>query len=76
MKEMSNFSNGVQQCNEFFSGSLILHLDELANIFKVELRTIQSWVKQGLIPTFKTGGRRCMTLQMLHNFILEKGGIL
>lgn len=53
-----------------------LSLEDLAEIFKVSKRTIQTWRKQGIIPTIKIQGKVGMSIRMLKDFILVKGGEL
>lgn len=71
--EMS-VSNALLKCQQ--QNDILYTLQDLANIFKVGIRTIHNWRRDGVIPTFKLQGKVCMTHAMLSDFIIGKGGIL
>lgn len=76
MKTITSYETHHHSENSLKWNDYFLSLEDLAEIFKVRKRTIQNWQKQGIFPKVKIQGKVGMSLNMLKDFILEKGGEL
>ena len=76
MKTLTSYITNPHSENSLNWDDYFLSLEDLAEIFKVRKRTIQNWQKQGIFPKVKIQGKVGLSIKMLKDFILEKGGEL
>ena len=76
MKTQTSYNTNPHSENSLKWDDYFLSLEDLAEIFKVRKRTIQNWQKQGIFPKVKIQGKVGLSIKMLKDFILEKGGEL